>query len=923
MSTRILLGPREDLVRAVADQVVVQGRDASKTAVVFPGKRPGHFLRRELAQRLGGSFIPPRVFAIDEFVQMVSERVDPEQGRDLETLDAVAVLAEIHRKLPERLGGEAFRSLDLFLPVGFKLFGELEELRMSGADNARIVSMLEPISYDQRHTLGRYYTAFYDRVKEIGRTTRAMRYSTVAERIAECPLEEFERIIVAGLFKLTPIEQRILDALERRDTAVLLFQSDKLMETDHPPTVRFTAAPDVHGQVFALAGALREELDRPESLDDRTVIVLPAADALFPLVEHLLSGLPEERYNIAFGYPLSRTPIMGFLNALLDLLRSRQDHRYTARAYHAFILHPYTKNIRFRNRADVTRVLMHGLESHLTTDRSMLMVDLDEIESLDGLFTRVAFSASSDDGDISPDDIRAHLREIHEHTIGRLDRLDSIGALADAIVGILEYIYDHSTAPLHPLFRPYAETLLESFDALRTSLLAPEAFERLDGYLNLVQQVAERATVPFPGTPLRGLQVLGVLETRGLRFDRVFMLQVTDDVLPGGIGTDMLLPQQVRERLGLETVRDRDELTEHYFRLLVNGAMHVELFYSEVGGTVRSRFVEKLLWEREQDRKPGPVPIRTARYRLQLSNTIPPPIAKTAEVSSLLASMTFSASAVDTYLRCPLRFFYQSVMRMREQDAVAEDLDALEIGTFVHDVLREHFDPGIGRTLEGPLLDPSVIGDVVERQFRIRYGERPAEPLVLMRRQVRKRLGAFIAQYQRQVCKRTPVHIRALEVKMEASIGATRIRGTIDRVEDRGADRYVLDYKSGAPGVHTGIRYKSLDPENRETYASSIGSVQLPFYLMLYAAAEQVEPSRIIPAYLFLGARSVDEGSEEAFGEDPAERSERYRIMRTVIGRLLAEIVDPGVPFGPAEDLAKECSGCPYNGICGTQWAGV
>jgi ATP-dependent helicase/nuclease subunit B len=257
MSKRILLGPRDDLVRAAADAVVIHGRDASKTAVVFPGKRPGHFLRRELARRLGGSFIPPQLFSIDEFIQRISEQIDPAQGRDLDTLDAVAVLAEIHRQLPERLGGDAFRSLDLFLPIGFKLFGELEELRMSGADSKRILAMLEPISYDQRHTLGRYYTAFYDRVREIGRTTRAMRYTAVADRIAECPMDEFERIVIAGLYKLTPVEQRILDDLGRREATVLLFQSDKPADGDRPPAVRCTTAPDVHGQVFELAGALR------------------------------------------------------------------------------------------------------------------------------------------------------------------------------------------------------------------------------------------------------------------------------------------------------------------------------------------------------------------------------------------------------------------------------------------------------------------------------------------------------------------------------------------------------------------------------------------------------------------------------------------------------------------------------------------
>jgi hypothetical protein len=92
MSERIVLNPHESLVNAVVDRIPTDRRDFSSIAVVFPGKRPGHFLRRELARRLGGSFIPPRLFSIDEFVQYIFERLNPAPVKDLDAMDAVAIL---------------------------------------------------------------------------------------------------------------------------------------------------------------------------------------------------------------------------------------------------------------------------------------------------------------------------------------------------------------------------------------------------------------------------------------------------------------------------------------------------------------------------------------------------------------------------------------------------------------------------------------------------------------------------------------------------------------------------------------------------------------------------------------------------------------------------------------------------------------
>jgi ATP-dependent helicase/nuclease subunit B len=96
MSERIVLSPNEHLIGTVAEHLTAEGKDFSTSAVVFPGKRPAHFLRKELARRIGSSFIPPQIFSVDEFILFLYQRAFPFPFKDLETIDAVVLLYEIH-----------------------------------------------------------------------------------------------------------------------------------------------------------------------------------------------------------------------------------------------------------------------------------------------------------------------------------------------------------------------------------------------------------------------------------------------------------------------------------------------------------------------------------------------------------------------------------------------------------------------------------------------------------------------------------------------------------------------------------------------------------------------------------------------------------------------------------------------------------
>ena len=583
-----------------------------------------------------------------------------------------------------------------------KLFGELEELRLANLPERKLKEVISALTYNRLFSLAEYYTKFYALAAEKGFTTRAIRYVEVAEHIGELDLSGYTQIIVAGLFKLTHAEQIIFNDLEKRSNTLFVFQTDKIEEGTPEPEINFYKASDTHGQVFALSALIKKQLDSNQKLDERSVIVLPTADALFPVVHQTLSLMPQEQYNIALEYPMVRTPIYGFLKNLMELVCTKQGERYSAANYIKFILHPYTKNIRFVNRTDITRILFHAIESKLTKDRSKILLTLEEIEQLDDIFTDVAFAISESDNEVTPNQLKEHIHTIHSCTIHALENNPSIKEFAHNVIEILTYIYEQSTARLHPLFLPYSEALLKVFLHLEQSFVGSASFRDASGYFNFLQQYIAFQDVPFSGTPLRGLQVLGLLETRSLQFDDVYFLNMNDDVLPGGIGSDMLLPQQLREKLGLETRHDRDKLSEYYFYLLVRGAKRVHLFFSESGESEKSRFVEQLLWERQKSEGTHSFDnyIQTVRFQVKLANEAVPSISKSDEVLAFMRGFTYSSSELDTYLQCPIKFYYQYIMRTSEKEEASAVLDNQVIGIFVHDVLKEFFDSCTGRKLE-------------------------------------------------------------------------------------------------------------------------------------------------------------------------------------------------------------------------------
>lgn len=949
MSVVKILAPDERLVDAIADRLVAfretAPRDYSKDLIVFPGKRPAHALRKALAERIGTSFLPPNIYSIDTFIEYFYVDKLKSDKQQLTPLDAVAILFDVHRRLSARVGKEAYRSLETFLPVGMKLIGELEEVMMANLTERRIREVLQHVEHWKFHSIAEYYERFYEEIERRGFVTRAMMYRAVAERIPDIDWSAYRSVTLAGFYAFTNVEKRIVAFLKEQENVMLLFQygtglkqqllsvgisEERELPSGPAPEVQFIKAPDLHGQVSALAAFLEKQVREEQRLDQRTAVVLPSSEALFPVIHGALALLPEEAYNIALQYPLSRTPVYGFLESLMECAFSLQNSRFPASAYLKFLLHPYTKNIRMGNSAEATRVFIHALEDHILLHYAKTLLSLDELENDEQLFTSVAqrldgLMQSMEGTSATPtrDELRAHLVAIHDHTVRKMLHIRTVRELAERAMEVVEFIIAHSTANLHPYFRPYAQRLMEVLDGIRTSLLAEEVFAGEVSAFQFLRKCLAAETIPFPGTPFRGLQVLGLLETRNLAFETLYVLDATDDILPGKPAQDMLLPQPVRAKLGLETSHDAERLIEYYFDVALRSARRVVLFYSEGGDREKSRYVQKLLWQQQQAKMRFSTRDieRRVQYRVRLETSRPAAISKTpAMVEALRNGFSVSAHALDTYLACPLKFYYQHLLGLSEREEVDDAVEATDVGKLVHRILARYFEPCVGKPLVASDLTVDRLQQVIDTCFEETFGSALTGTALLLKRQVSNQLRSFVNDYQRPILEQERVVLEGVEQWVEVEYRGYQFAGRIDRIERRGERTYIIDYKTGADGQALKIKLNKLDASDPETWTIALPSFQLLVYMLLYARATKSDFSSLVPQYLFLGKQRIDEEIESDICDDERSPADVLTAVEPVMFKVIEMIHDPSVPFSPTPKLEKHCPRCPFTMMCGTQW---
>jgi len=916
--------------------------DLSRVALVFGGRRPALFLKKELAAGLGNCFYPPSFFSMDEFITHIV--------RSNETFTRMPELEAAHQVylLAKETSCGAFGMTDSFsrfYPWAAEILDMIEQLDLEDIKEPALenLKLKAEIGYDVPEYINallksvNFIRQGYHRFQsENKRYSRGMLYSRAVEYTRNAPVPGFERVYFCGLFYLHSCEEKIIGGLYAQGQAIPVFQGDprewpvlkktmslfgplprekQLPSGKSPAEISLYAGFDLHSQVGVARNLLSSQAGSGLS---GTAVVLPDPEGLVPLLSEV-SSLDGD-FNVSMGYPLKRSPVYSLFRAVCAAQESRDSAgRYYAADYLRVILHPLVKNLRFSCSPPVTRILMHKVEELLRGERESplggsLFVSLDEIEKTGMLYDLTLESSGEADRKVLPE----ILSSVHGLFFRKWEDVPGICAFAVLLNEVLEALIQRGMFEGYPLNSAAIARLLRVAREFSAVSFAGESFPRQDIFALFLGRL-EKEAVAFTGSPLKGLQILGLLETRCLNFRNVIVLDANEQRLPRLRLYEPLIPREILVSLGINRMEKEEEIQRYLFRRLLAGAEKVSLVYRECAENERSRFIEELIWERQKvsgDPRQPSVPRADFNVSVPVRGTS---VEKEKSVLEFLSRMRYSASSVNTYLSCPLKFYYRYVLGLKEREDSLQDPGGADVGTFLHSLLQETFSGFCGKR---PRIDAhfkEFFFGIFEERFAADLGKRMKSDAFMVREIMRHRLERFLAVEE----GRPVAGILALEKDFRGSIPlgevevAFKVRiDRIDMLED--GSLLVLDYKTGGGEVPDGSLRSADGPLDRNEMKKKIKSFQLPVYL--YFASREYADIPLQNAALY-SLRENDAGAAvKTLFHGSLQAAERAEVMREYLCALAwlfnREILNPEVPFAPDKQDPAACSYCAFSQIC-------
>ena len=341
------------------------------------------------------------------------------------------------------------------------------------------------------------------------------------------------------------------------------------------------------------------------------------------------------------------------------------------------------------------------------------------------------------------------------------------------------------------------------------------------------------------------------------------------------------------------------------------------LVYEESAQKEPSRFIEELLWERQKMAgKLDVLEVPRAVFEVQVLSRKKEAFKKEEHVE-FLRSMVYSPSRVDTYLDCPLKFYYQYLLGLREKENLLAEPEAAEIGTFIHELLEAAFSSFKNKK---PVLDAAFkkkFFGLLDEKFTREFEEKRRADSFMLKKTIAFRMERFLeAESRRDVAK-----ILDLEREFTGMVSFGReyaFKARIDRIDLLGDGTVlVVDYKTGIAQVPRFTRALEEGAFSREMIRDSVRSFQLPLYLFF---TDREYRGKRTNACLY-AIRDVERnaGLVKLFKtEEDIDNKERFMdVYLRALEFILEEIADGDVPFTADRSNPYVCEYCPFTDSCG------
>ncbi|RZJ30331.1 MAG: PD-(D/E)XK nuclease family protein, partial [Flavobacterium sp.] len=805
----------------IAETLLSEKHVLSQTIVVLPNRRARVFLIDALRKQIPQNVFAPEITSIEDFIQEIAS---------VRSADPITILFEFYDVYLSLTTSEKRQSFETFANWAKTLLQDFNEIDRYLLEPNSILKYLEDIKEIEHWSLHpektelvenylefwkllpAYYEALYNHLLKKGIGYQGLIYREAVKNLDHFSNSLADRkYIFAGFNALNAAEEQIIQHLLSLEQAEIYWDIDSvfLKDTHHDAglfirrfkqqwphyktqpfewisddfakekNIQVIGTPKSVGQAKIAGNIIKDVLtDNPE-MNQRIAIVLGEENLLVPL----LYSLPAETgaLNITMGYSGKNNPAQILIAKLFKLHVNA-----ISRNPSAYVM--YYK--------DVLDILTHPLvEPYANSNTLVNRINRNN-------YTFIPHQRLVDlQGNSNP-----FFNLLFEKWSNKpIDVLKTLSGVLLAIKSNLSNDNDQEK-----IAKAFVFAVFKVINKL-TTYFSGEAGSNLETLQAIYKQVVDLAEVSFEGEPLNGIQVMGVLESRVLDFDTVIVTSMNEGKFPAGKTFNSFIPYDVKREKGLPTFKEKDAIYTYHFYHLLQRAKNIYLLYNTesegLDGGERSRFITQLEVEKQPAHN-----MTHEIYNAALPDVVYSPIVipKSESVMARLRELAdngFSPSSLTAYIRNPMQFYFQRILRISEADEVEENIALNTLGTIIHQTLEALYRPLVGKFLTAHDIRHcmSQIDGEVLTQFKTIYkeGEIKKGRNLLAFEVAKRHVLNFLKTELADIENGDAIEILALEKTFARTLEhkdlpfPVTIKGNVDRIEIRNKRIRIVDYKTG------------------------------------------------------------------------------------------------------------------------------
>jgi len=889
----------------------------SSLILICPSKRAGSYLKHSLRRLVNKTDFSPKIISIEEFIEEIS---------GLQIIDNSELLFKGYEAYLHSSKNSEKDSFDVFSTWATTLLNDINEIDRYLIPQKQFFDYLSSIQ-DINHWylkeqktplieeylkfwngLYEFYTALKDSLLESNLGYQGLVYRKAAEDIEHyIASDPTAHHVFIGFNALNRSEQTIIqELLETGNTEVYwdidahffydeshsasFFTRKYLSEWNYYEShehqfiqqyfsqekqFRFIESQKDIGHVKYIGEAL-SELSNEEL--DQTVIVLGDEQLLVPLLHSIPKNVKD--INVTMGLGLKAFPMVSFFELLL-LLHKKNTESYYYKDILTLLHHPVASTLLKNIEAITSKINSENL-SYISLAK-LLKISNQE----DSTIIKLLFRGWKNDSQTAVQNC-----------------LKLIGYLKDSLQrSQLEY------AVVYDLFNIFQriEHLNHKYNFLKT----------INEVLQIFSELVSKSTLDIVGDAHKGLQIMGVLETRALDFKNVFITSVNEGVLPSGKSNASFITYDLKKQFGLPLYTEKDAIYTYHFYRLLHRSKTVSLLYSNVSEGLhtgeKSRFISQLeVGKLDQHEHEQILISPNIPYKDSVLKSIPKSISILDRIKEL-ATIGFSPSSLTSYMRNPMDFYYKKILGIKDYQEVEETVAANTLGTIVHDTLESFYKP-----LENSMLTIDLLKEMkkkihteIKAQFdkTFREGNYTKGKNLIVFEVAKRYILNFINHEIYELNQGNQIEILQIESKLKTQIQIPEldfpvfIQGKVDRLDSYNGQFRIIDYKTGS------VKQNDVEIINWEEMTTDYKYhkiVQILAYALMInkeidfdqAYAGIISFKNLNSGFLRFGTKTSPRSKREQLIDNDV-----LKIYAQEIKKLILEICDPKSPFIEKEIL--------------------